>query len=1128
MTRLDTARLADRIISVAGECTNETELRIKLKPVFDELLAFAGFEKEEINKIEQHEQRIVLKQKTGRIDTLYGNVIIEFKSPGTLDNATRLKEAVEQLTEYLEGYVEVHKISNRYRIVGVLTDGFHMLFIKWSHRKQKWEVSKPYPVTPQILAELIDIFRGLIRKPLQLSEIIKHFGQRSKVAKELIITFYTKLQHASERTLLLFEDWRRVFSYVAAYSPQAIKELGKFYGLKDANPELLFFAIHTYYALFMKLLSAELVSLFVSISPFSFLRSLQDSYRLGAFEKFKEELEKLENGHLFREVGIKNYLEGDYFGWYLNELDEELAKKIYDLVSGLAVYEPTVTDVDKKSIRDLFKSLYEDLVPKEIRHNLGEYYTDDWVAELLLDKIGWSVEEFEKLKKKTWDKTAPLKYVLIDPACGSGTFLTLAIQRLREYAEENYIHESELLNAILSNIVGFDLNPLATLAAKSNYLLAISDLLRHIGMREIELPIYMADSLLSEEERTILKEEETVPVYILETEAESFQIPVRVAKDRKLLSEILETIEQGIEWMVPKENFLKRIKSIRNGLSDSEIAIIAELYDKILELEKKNLNKIWTRIIRNAFSPLFFLDKADFIVGNPPWLSFRYVGSKKYQEKLKDWIKNKYKLTEKAELITHMELATLFFVRAADLYLKPKGRIGFVMPRSIFSADQHANFRDLNYEFEKTTNRGQIKQYLRFEYLIDMEKVSPLFNVPSCILLAKLDKKPTEYPISGLLIEGKLPRKNMLFSEAQEFLTIKKVKWFLYTIGERSYIDTYKPVDIEVSRIISRIKTRSPYYEKFFQGATIVPRVFWFVDILEEYPDKLLVTSSERAIRQAKNPWKNIKLEGVVEKRFIFNVYTSTELIPFGTLEPNTAILPIEPNNEKYRIIQKEDAYSNGYIGLAKWLGKCEELWNKLAVKYVSRGMSIYDRLNYQRGLTSQNPKTKYIVVYPTSATYLVGAVIENSHDKKVIIDTKLYYFSTQNKEEAFYLSAILNTSLLDQLIKPLQSKGSFGPRDIHKKPLEFYIPKFDETNPIHTELAKIAIDASKKVANLLPNLTKPYENRVITPQIIGKIRAQIKEELKDELERIDELVLELFKSVAQTKNGNSILDYIK
>jgi len=85
-----------------------------------------------------------------------------------------------------------------------------------------------------------------------------------------------------------------------------------------------------------------------------------------------------------------------------------------------------------------------------------------------------------------------------------------------------------------------------------------------------------------------------------------------------------------------------------------------------------------------------------------------------------------------------MELGTLFLLRAADLYLKEGGMIAFVLPRSIFSSDQHDALR-----------QGTFKGVpLSWSELWDLESVEPLFNVPACVLFGRKTSPPS--PFGGM------------------------------------------------------------------------------------------------------------------------------------------------------------------------------------------------------------------------------------------------------------------------------------------------------------------------------------------------------------------------------------------
>jgi hypothetical protein len=117
------------------------------------------------------------------------------------------------------------------------------------------------------------------------------------------------------------------------------------------------------------------------------------------------------------------------------------------------------------------------------------------------------------------------------------------------------------------------------------------------------------------------------------------------------------------------------------------------------------------------------------------------------------------------------------------------------------------------------------------------------------------------------------------------------------------------------------------------------------------------------------------------------------------------------------------------------------------------------------------------------------------------LADYKLFEVETNSEGEALYLASFLNAPFVDKLIKPMQSRGLWGPRDICKKVLELPIPKFDAANPAHRRLAELGKECSVKVEQWLTS----GGARKITS--IGKLRGMVREMLNDELREIDELV---------------------
>ena len=294
--------------------------------------------------------------------------------------------------------------------------------------------------------------------------------------------------------------------------------------------KLLLFSVHTYYAMFMKLLAAELLSL----QQGALLPSIAEQLPASSSEVLRSTLNNLENNTWFKAQGINNFLEADFFGWYLSCWNNEIEEAVRSIARCLAEYEPATGTLSPEDTRDLLKKLYQYLLPRELRHDLGEYYTPDWLAEVVLNDVGYVSKPETRV---------------LDPACGSGTFLVLAIKRIRDYAQDSMrsraIGERELLNKILENVVGFDLNPLAVISARTNYLLALGNLVRHMSGKDI--PVYMCDSVLTPQsqrtQKRPLEHQKDIPIPSAQKE---FWIPEEIV-DNGNLEELCHILENCIE-----------------------------------------------------------------------------------------------------------------------------------------------------------------------------------------------------------------------------------------------------------------------------------------------------------------------------------------------------------------------------------------------------------------------------------------------------------------------------------------------------------------------------------------------------------------------------------------------------
>jgi len=1015
-----------------------------------------GFIEDYVAGIEKH---VKVKQKDrilrGRVDNLFGNLVIEFERDL---NKTR-PEAEDQLQRYLACLWSQEAPARRAPYLCMAADGIRFAVYSPTVGEHHKPDIQPEEVRLELVEEVDlsafeppDVYFWLDRYFLRqeilaptTEAIVKDFGLRShafRAASQTLLSRWGSLKDQPEFSVV-YESWARYLLIV--------------YGTFVGDEEL--FIRHTYLSTLAKLMA---------------WRRLAGERTAPADDQILSLLE----GQFFKEQGIENFLEEDFFSWVAREearvTGVETARQLLSLLQNYNL---------RQLSEDVLKSLYQELVDPETRHDLGEYYTPDWLAHRMVRRL------LEDNPQGT----------LLDPSCGSGTFLYLAVGEKRERLGDT----RQTLEHILDSVVGVDIHPLAVTVAKTNYILALGDLL---GKRrgKISIPIYLADTIRLPERWA----ETALADYEVTIDDQTIYLPQALLESPELYDEAIEAAKEFAVRNVGRQPTIELFTSylraqhanlLENNVPVHKLFVISKALRDLIESRR---DTIWAFVLKNIYKPLFLKGNFDFVVGNPPWLSFRYA-EPEYQKFLKRQITEVYGLlSSRGELITQMELGTLFFLRTADLYLKDGATIAFVLPRSIFSADQHDDLR-----------QGTFKEVgLRFEEAWDLEGVEPLFNVPACVLFGQKEASTkTSYPISGQTVSGELPRKNATLDKAEESLAIEEVQFALGRVGKRSFWAKGKGILAEEA---------SPYKELFKNGATIYPRPFWFVEVkvspLGFNPSLPPLESAERAKEQAKDAYKGLVLKGNVESRFLYATLLSTDLLPFGHLDYRLVVLPIEPSGDGYALVTAEEAHKRGFVNLAKWLEKVQEEWESRRGEKAER-IDALEWLDYQRKVTSQNPQAKYRVIYPSSGTHLCAHVVEDQpikfdigeqsvQVKGFVVDHVTYHFETSREDEAYYLAAVLNSSLINRMIKPMQARGLWGARHIHKKVLELPIPQFDPQSDVHKKLVELGKECSRRVADWLGT------DGAARIKSIGRLRTMVREMLNKEIGEIDKLTAHLLQ----------------
>jgi type I restriction-modification system DNA methylase subunit len=1014
-------------------------------------------------------------QKKGRADAYYGNAIIEFEK----SLSATLEEAKRQLCEYVAGTWQKENRKSLRPLLAIASDG-----IRWiSYRPVLPDGEEPTPDTI-VLDELRDFrvaedtlgefwlwLTSLLFRPQQVEATAEQFqfefGSLSFQYREGMAALkrsWAKVSAGSEAKLA-FNTWQRYLTVTYGRLTEdttAVKD--KETAQEISELESLFLR-HTYLASIARLLIWAALS------------------RGQNANNLRQVAKDVLSGHYFESKRLANLVDDDFFHWIRSVEAEKILAPMWErILSHLIEY-------DLSNIKeDVLKGVYQQLIDPKDRHDLGEYYTPDWLCERIVDEL---------LPKHGFK-------AMLDPSCGSGSFLRAAIHHFLNHNPEGT--ENDRLRMILGKVQGIDIHPVAVTISRATYVLALGRLVS-FARKPINIPVYLADALFlpREVEQNLYEKLSGFEIQFGEKKEKLVAMPDWLIHSPELFDDAISACATVAEEQA------KSKKESRKTLDKYLTVHVPDLY-KLLEhdaivdalwsftealsdLIQQKKNSIWSFIIRNSYRPALLKHQFDFIIGNPPWLSYRFISDPDYQEEVKRRAVNIYKIAPKSQrLITQMELGAVFLAHCMATFANTEGRLGFVMPRGVLSADQHQNLIERKYS-------GDAK--LKLTGYWDLWEVAPLFNVPACVLFAirsTLRGSPKD-KLPVLEWEGKLPGRDVGWQIAKKYLTSEHKEGRVIYLGSRPALSTAPGV--------THPTEPSKYLGAFKQGATIVPRSIYFVKVTD-LGDKVdpvhlywAETEPEQA-REAKPPYDKVQKSGQIEGRFIYSSAVARNLLPFTLLKPVSIVLPIVVKHDLISVRTAKELNDDGFRHLAEWMRDAEKIWREKREAKADR-QNLYERLDYQRELSSQELSHRYLVLFNKSGTNVSAAVFDREcHQIPFVVDYTLYWASFSIETEADYITAVLNSSVINLAIKPFQSTGLLGERDVTKKLLELPIPTFNHEDKVHCSLSKLGTESRKKTEAVV------HSGEFSIDSSLAKQRGFIRTYLEPELQQIDKLVTKL------------------
>ena len=897
-----------------------------------------------------HEVR--LPEVHGRADMLFGATVFEFKS----DLRRETDDVLARLPDYL---AERERQTGR-RYLGIATDGASFI---------AFELRDGTPI------EIARLDLDADDPDALLTWLEPALSDRDELHPDPIV-FRRELGRESltfgRARTALEELWQALREHPEVVVKRELWDglLREAYGAPVGDDSL--FLQHTYLTIIAKTLAARVLDL-----P-------------------ADDANAILSGQALADAGIYGAVEGDFFDWVLLEPQGR------DLVARIArqVTRFRLRDVEA----DVLKALYESLIDPAQRHDLGEYYTPDWLAAKMVAEV----------------ISDPLETTVLDPACGSGTFPFHAVRRLLAAARAAGWSDARAVRTAAARVRGLDVHPVAVIIARVTWLLALGEAVR---AREgpLHVPIYLGDAMQWNLSQIGDLREVMLPV----PGQGPLRVPAGIAEDQEKFDPALRELTEGLDTDASPQQVERALDRIP-GVDPQDAAVLGQTYARLQVLKQAGRNGIWPFVLRNLIRPVWLSrpdQRADVVVGNPPWVAYRHL-SAEMKARLRDACQA-MNLWVGGVLATQQDLSALFWARSAERYLKPGGAIAFVLPYAALNRPAFAGLRRGSYGTAS----------VRFTAGWSLAPLREVFRNSACVLIGRREAAAA-LPRHVFEFSGTV-RKDATEAEADRALRRELVPW--------------PP--------IATLEAASPYRARFTDGATLYPRRFFLIE--REPAGRLGASRSAPRVRgregpMDKEPWRRVPPPvGPVEVQFLRPLLLGESVAPFRLLEPALAVVPVDGQT----VLNADAAAGLGYRHLAVWMRDIEAKWAAHASRNAAGlpRMTLQQRIDHMRTLSLQVAAPAPKIAYTKAGTRLSAALVT---DPSVIIDHMAYWAPIRSLDEARYLCAIINSDTALQRVIPMQARGWRDPRHFDNLLWELPIPEFDNGALLHGDLAEAGAEA--------------------------------------------------------------------
>ena len=974
-----------------------------------------------------------LLRTRGRTDSRFKNVVIEFKHRSEMKSSTAVETHKEQLFDYLQALSSEQNGEQ----IGFLTDGLNFVRCMWS-QDGVGQASGLEPISADGLSLFCRAIVASKSTALTSNNLVSDFcgiardGYLIQAARNL---FNCIIKTSSIKTEMLRTEWESLFRLSHEDTSQQAKIRARRAALQDIfefkienNPieYLCLFSLHTAYSIVIKLVSYKVASDTVfgtSLMNFKDLMRHDDDILRGF-------MASLEEGETFRQVGIINMLEGDFFSWYSDEhqWNEQIAESVQEILSVLSRYEDAKSIFSSQKAIDLFRHLYEGAIPQVVRSSFGEFYTPLWLAQHVLQTSGFAAGER-----------------VLDPCCGSGTFLIATLQALRD--QRGDLDNAALLEQMLHSVVGIDLNPLAVLTARVHYFIYINDLVE-LG-DELLIPVFLGDSSNLPK---LVGEKTSAPYYSFEIKTLktpiSVNVPLSVANDCPAMFKLMNAFEASVA-RADYSHALDVIETFsqKNSLSKSDADRLIAIAHQIIELERNQWNGIWARIIAN-FSATVALGKFQRIIGNPPWIDWKSLPTG-YRETVKALCVEKRLFSGAGRTGgINLNVCALIAHVAAVNWLEQRGTLAFLMPRELAVQPSYEGWRRSVggagcrlTEMHDWTSAGHPFEPVREDFMtFVLKRTRAVAADVTCWSYVKNEKRAKPWLWLDL-------------NEAEQKL--EKVRHYARPLVPGKTAFTFADSRAELDEF-ALIAGECDYIGR--EGIEFYPQELMMFRYLRKGPKSGTVVVEN--FQGIKSKYKIPRQEIIIETKYLFPLVKGPYIIPYEYTENEHLVAFPYKSTDPHRPIDRTTLHRESPLLLAHF------------IKFQKQ---LRDQTSYSDSLRAEGEFYGVARTGPYSFAHTYVAFRDNTKWGACVVTdksmpwggSKRYLFQNHavsmcersdrefiSENEAHYIAAILNSEIVSRFIHASSDERSFKIRP------PIYMPRFSPKDSDHVALARISEQA--------------------------------------------------------------------